>query len=133
MLWMGFIFVLSNQPSEVSSEHSGMFVSPLQQLMLGVNPELLTFIVRKGAHIFAYYVLGVLSYNAFCHGWTRPYAKPVLWSCVLCILYAITDELHQLFVPGRSGEVRDVIIDSLAAVTGVWTCWYIKRKVPSKK
>lgn len=38
---------------------------------------------------------------------------------MICILYAISDEVHQLFVPGRGGQVRDVIIDSAGAIAGI--------------
>ncbi len=40
-------------------------------------------------------------------------------SLIIGILYAISDEIHQLFVPGRSGKVTDVIIDSLGILTGI--------------
>jgi len=47
-----------------------------------------------------------------------------------CSLYAVTDEIHQLFVPGRSGELRDVMIDSIAALVGVGLCmWMMRRQV----
>lgn len=41
----------------------------------------------------------------------------------ICILYAISDEFHQLFVPGRGGQIRDVLIDSTGAIVGVAICF----------
>ena len=38
---------------------------------------------------------------------------------LICAVYAATDELHQMFVQGRSCEVRDILIDSLGALTGI--------------
>lgn len=37
----------------------------------------------------------------------------------ICVLYAINDEIHQLFMPRRGGQVKDVIIDSVGAIVGV--------------
>lgn len=45
---------------------------------------------------------------------------PVGLSIIVCALYAVSDEFHQLFVSGRSGEIRDIIIDSCAATFGVF-------------
>jgi VanZ family protein len=61
----------------------------------------------------------------FCLGFTVLYALTARsrWSplaaLVICSLYAITDELHQAMVPGRSAAGRDVLLDSLAALTGI--------------
>jgi VanZ family protein len=41
-------------------------------------------------------------------------------SSSLVVLYAVSDEIHQLFTPGRSGEIRDVLIDSVAGMVGIW-------------
>ena len=41
------------------------------------------------------------------------------YAWIFCILYAMSDEFHQLFVPGRSGEIRDICIDSLGALLGI--------------
>ena len=45
--------------------------------------------------------------------------KAMALTFVICVLYAITDEYHQTFVAGRSGELRDVVIDSLGALLGI--------------
>ena len=99
--------------------------------MPGVSTAILTFLVRKSAHIIAYFILGILMYRALrinIRRWrTRTVASFALLSCSL---YAVTDEIHQLFVPGRSGELRDVMIDSIAALVGVGLCaWLIRRQV----
>lgn len=125
ILWALLIFFLSHQPAEVSSGQSGVLVSQLQTIAPGADADVLTFVVRKGAHIVAYFVLGVLVYNAvrrLCVQWRHITAAKL--AVALCALYAITDEIHQLFVPGRSGEVRDVLIDSCAALVGVWLLRY---------
>ena len=126
--WALVIFILSNQPAAVSSGQSGVIVGHLQQAMPGVSATILTFLVRKSAHIIAYFILGILMYRALrinIRRWrTRTVASFALLSCSL---YAVTDEIHQLFVPGRSGELRDVMIDSIAALVGVGLCVWMMR------
>ena len=43
----------------------------------------------------------------------------VLVSFIIGVVYASSDEIHQLFVPGREGAVRDVLIDSTGVITGI--------------
>ena len=122
LLWMTVIFILSQQPASVSSGQSGVFVEQLRHIAPSVDQQLLTFLVRKGAHIFAYFVLGILTFNAL---WRVGLNKlkvnyPVGLSIIVCALYATSDEFHQLFISGRSGEIRDIIIDSCAATVGVF-------------
>ena len=132
--WMAVIFTLSHQPAAVSSGQSGVIVGHLQQAMPGVSTTILTFLVRKTAHIIANFVLGILMYRALrinIRRWrTRTVASFALLSCSL---YAVTDEIHQLFVPGRSGELRDVMIDSIAALVGVGLCVWLMRRQASRK
>src|SRR5699024_11980991 len=71
--------------------------------------------IRKCAHFFAYLMLGLLVANALKVG----RIKHVGLALFICVLYAISDEVHQLFIPGRSGEARDVFIDSLGSITGI--------------
>ena len=56
-------------------------------------------------------------------------------SIIVCALYAASDELHQLFISGRSGEIRDVVIDSIAASIGIVLISYIYKysKVAARK
>ena len=45
--------------------------------------------------------------------------KNILYTCIFCLIYAIFDEIHQIYVPGRTGKAIDVIIDTLGACTGI--------------
>jgi len=45
--------------------------------------------------------------------------RGVLLAFVICVLYAISDETHQIFVPGRSAQISDVLIDSVGAIVGI--------------
>ena len=72
-------------------------------------------VIRKMAHFFLYFCLGVLSINAWC--WRKK--RSWLVALFFCFFYAATDEFHQSFVPGRSAEVHDVLLDTLGSFTGI--------------
>lgn len=82
----------------------------LQQL------ETLNFLIRKLSHFTEYAVLGGLGYLAFMLGLQQPQQR-ALWLALVCsTLYALTDEFHQVFVPGRQAMLTDVLIDALGAL-----------------
>jgi len=119
LLWMAVIFILSNEPAVVSSGRSAAIVSTLSgSFHVGISQVVLTFLVRKSAHITAYFILGILIFNVL-----RNYKiRCVLMIAIalgLAFCYAVSDELHQLFVVGRSCELRDVMIDTTASLTGI--------------
>src|SRR5699024_7793590 len=83
--------------------------------------------IRKGAHFTAYLILGIFA--MFAIGRNKSHAMyQISLSFFICLLYAISDEIHQLFIPGRSGEVGDVIIDAVGAFCGIGL-YIIFRKV----
>lgn len=118
IVWMMGIFFMSNEIADTSSLRSDEIVRSIQSIGINAPEGLLTFLVRKAAHISAYFVLGILIYSLLKE--YRSHIKHlVIASIALSMLYACTDELHQMFVPGRSGEVRDVLIDTTGAAAGV--------------
>lgn len=121
ILWMALIFYLSHQPATESSDLS----AGLTEFIMGIINKILPnaifgfegfhHVIRKNAHFFAYLVLGLLVANAM-----RGYrGRKVLVAVLICVLYAMSDELHQTFIPGRAGQVMDVVIDSAGSVVGV--------------
>ena len=112
------IFLFSSQDASISSQQSATVVEFVQSLTGSTADNLLTFLTRKAAHIFMYFVLGVLLYSI-----VRTYDIAIRRAVIICIViacsYAITDETHQTFVGGRSGEVRDVVIDTTASAAGI--------------
>lgn len=125
-LWMGVIFYLSHQPADESSALSSGIVQSIISAIETItrtsisDTDWMHYIVRKGAHLFAYFFLAILFMNACKQmGWKRIYQ--VIIALVGCALYATTDEVHQLFIPGRSGEVKDVLIDTVGASIGIVT------------
>lgn len=116
--WMAFIFRFSSEVKAQSSARSGEIVAKLHPYLMGVPEGLLEFLVRKSAHIGLYFVLGILVCNVVRY-YVHDAKKLLIWSMVWVSGYAALDETHQLFVTGRSGEVRDVLIDSIAGLAGV--------------
>jgi len=96
LLWMGFIFFLSSQP------HLPRYPTPLIDLLL-----------KKVAHLLEYFVLAILLHRAVGGqgGW---------WALVIGGLYALSDEFHQSFVPGRNAELLDLTLDILGVVLGLY-------------
>ena len=128
----GFIF--SAMPADDSSEQSGFIVDTLIKLFFNEFdkkslPEqsalisLLTVLVRKGAHFSEYALMGVLAFGAFLK--IEKYVPRYFAALIFCVAYAATDEFHQLFVPGRAGMIRDVVVDSCGAATGVLLACFI--------
>ena len=77
-------------------------------------------IVRKYAHFIIYSALGMCSMLFFGLAvFGRLNVSALICSFIVCAVYAAGDELHQLFVSGRSAELRDVIIDSAGALMGI--------------
>lgn len=74
--------------------------------------------IRKLAHFSIYTVLGITN---MCHMSTYSIVRYKRIGCSLIIgmLYAISDEIHQLFVPGRSGQMTDVLIDTIGVLFGI--------------
>lgn len=124
LAWMSLIFYLSHQPASESSALSGsivnLFLKVIEFFPLTIDTEFVHFFIRKSAHFVAYSVLGFLTAHTvrlFLH----KNFSTIVTSFGITILYAISDEFHQTFIPGRSGEVRDVIIDSAGSFTGIFT------------
>ena len=77
-----------------------------------------TKIVRKAAHYTIYIVVGMLLMG-ICYTYKMGDGRRFMISQISGIIYATSDEIHQLFVDGRSGEFRDVLLDSLGVLTGI--------------
>lgn len=77
------------------------------------------FFVKKAAHVFEYAVLTALAIRAYTLSVERPKRKQMIYIWLIVVLYAISDEVHQGFVPSRGPHIRDVIIDSIASLVTV--------------
>ena len=127
VFWMGFIFSMSCENAEKSSNTSGQTIRVVLSAVPGFEEqpeevkvniiEKLQFIVRKSAHFIGYMILGILASGLILY--YGNINKKYLLAFLICVIYAISDEIHQLFVPGRSGQVRDVLIDSAGSLLGI--------------
>lgn len=124
---MILIFCFSAQKADNSLETSGgfakllagLFYPDFESLSETAKGEILgncQFIVRKAAHFSIYAMLGILSLIACRNSQFKIYG---IISAAICLIYAISDEIHQYFVEGRSCELRDVLIDFSGALTGI--------------
>lgn len=84
------------------------------------------FILRKTAHFVEYFVLFFLYLLAIRKTTSVKSYNSIFFALILSILYAISDEAHQLTVLGREGAVRDVIIDSAGASAACFISQYLK-------
>ena len=128
ILWCLLIFYFSNQPGSVSSHSSGLIVKMVRIIIPTGNVGLLTFIIRKLAHMFLYFVLTILTYNCF----KQFNFKKKYLIILFCFVYAISDEIHQLFIVNRSCELRDVLIDMIGVLIGYFLVLLNERKKLSK-
>jgi VanZ family protein len=126
LAWMLLIFYMSSQVATKSSGISHLFVEPIRTYTPGISESLRTVLVRKSAHIFLYFVLGILTINMIKE-YVTDKKRQIIYSILFCCFYALSDEFHQLFVKGRSSELRDVLIDSVAAAIGVFIYYGIGR------
>lgn len=117
LLWLALIFLHSAMPAEASNAESRGFLAVLQT----VFPWLTHHLLRKIGHFAEFSVLGVLLTGTFHNAKNFTLFKPL----GLCLLTAVCDETLQLFIAGRSGNLKDVWIDFAGAVCGTLLTWLI--------
>lgn len=125
ILWMMLIFHLSAQPAVHSDKLSRgvtkVVIETVKRVTSSVTDlsmDRLDHIVRKNAHFFIYFMLAIWVFFALRN--SRIYGfKSFLFAMGICVLYAISDEIHQIFVAGRGPGVKDVLIDSSGSLVGL--------------
>lgn len=126
LLWMLLIFIMSSFDATESTNQSNFIVNIITDIFKIENIELLSFIIRKLAHFTEYLILGFLTINMLNK---NDISKKYLLSILICIIYATSDEIHQIFVPGRAYQIRDILIDSIGSITGVYLYKLINTKI----
>lgn len=145
LLWMSIIFSFSNEQGESSGSTSKRVseiiinMIDIQNKYTDIQKEELTKqiepTIRKLAHYTIYTVGGIVianCVNQFC----KKEKLLIGTSTAIGVAYAISDELHQLMIAGRSGNIKDVLIDSLGIVTGIVVFLLVKgiyQKLTSRK
>ena len=139
------IFQLSAQNGEASSGLSKKVVSKIidilpftKSLSNDIKYKMIEdsqLIIRKLAHFSIYTLVGILI-MAFMSTYEVTFIKKFTISIFVGLFYAMSDEFHQSFVPGRGPEIRDVCIDTLGVIFGtiiVLGIIFIANKIKSKK
>ena len=107
VVWMGAIFFLSAQP-DLPHASTGW----------------LDLLFSSGAHLFLFAVLAILWGRALGQGW-----RSRLIALALTLIYALSDEFHQAFVPGRHADPWDLAFDALGAVLGLLGWVWLQRRI----
>jgi len=142
IIWMIFIFYMSGKTGQESSGQSGkisLFITDLLEKVRQDSPQemqnlqdILELVIRKAAHMTEYAILFLLSYLAMVKismSQSRFYNRSI--AVLISLLYACSDEMHQLLVPGRSGKMIDVGID-MAGVLIVLICMILSKNTKWK-
>lgn len=128
--WMILIFANSAVPGDKSDKESHLITDQIVACIRKVSPkaasnvEKINHLVRKNGHCLEYFILALLVANVLRRFGKRP--KEVFITILfVCLLYAVSDEFHQSFVPGRSCEVLDVIIDFSGSFIGTIVYYFV--------
>lgn len=138
ILWMIVIFSFSSADANKSTGTSDKVITTMIEIKDKITnnetpnneKEIIvknsSFYIRKIAHITEYLILGFLMFNLL-----KQYSVTNIYYAIgLSILYSCTDEFHQLFINGRSGSIRDILIDSIGILIGtyLYKLLFIKNK-----
>lgn len=138
IIWMITIYYFSNQQGTGSSNTSKKVASVIvnicdikkemteqqkEEVIVVIEP-----IIRKLAHYTIYMVGGLLLVNC-AYAYMSDEKRVILFSSIIGVIYAASDEIHQLFVDGRSGKILDVAIDSIGIFTGIAVYMVIRKMV----
>ena len=134
ILWMMLIFWFSNQKGINSSDMSNTIVEKIVDIIenitnLNIEQSIsnITLIVRKIAHFLVYFVLGILwmlllkEYNILLN-------KQIIYTLLFCLIYSCSDEIHQLFIDGRNGNLLDVVIDMFGSLSSIFIVLLFDKK-----
>ncbi|NTW05889.1 MAG: VanZ family protein [Peptococcaceae bacterium] len=141
IILMGTIFFFSSQPAYQSDELSKRvsrlilrLAERFSQIDIQISREVLVdqfnSLVRKYAHGLVYFLLAVLTAKALALNGAKG-VRLFFLTLLICICYAIIDEFHQSFVPGRGAQLADIFIDSAGVAIG--NLVYFTGKIIGKK
>ena len=133
VIWMIVVFEFSSESADISGNTSLNVTRKIAQVIISKdlteeqkneNIEVLDSVIRKVAHFTLYTIggfLGLLYINIY----EIDDKKKIGYSVIAGFVYSVSDEIHQIFVPGRAGMITDVIIDTMGVATGVCVCLLI--------
>lgn len=129
VIWMGIILLFSSRQSNETTIDSHKIVITVGHILhadfdewsqedIDAYVAKMNYPIRKLAHLTEYTILGILlciAVIAFMEK-PKPFSFMIPWT--IGTLYAVTDEVHQLFVSGRDGKITDVLLDSIGVLLG---------------
>lgn len=141
ILCMGIIFFFSNENHNSSDSLSKGFINnsikvyeKLSGKSVDINKkkivEKLNYPVRKIAHYSIYFILGLFVYQILLYLNVK---HKIIFSILICMIYATTDEFHQIFIDGRTPKVFDILIDTIGSTTSILIESFMIRLKRSKK
>ena len=141
ILWMIVIFMFSAKPADESTQMSRSVGKLVGEILISdfkewpeerqeIFAERIDYPVRKCAHALEYAILGMLLWFSFSGIAGR---KAGLYSFVTGTFYAASDEIHQLYVPGRSGQISDVILDASGVLIGLLLIYILRTGIKRYK
>jgi len=130
ILWICCIFFLSTE--YFSAEHTSRILEPLLRFLVphitAREIETIHFIVRKAGHLTEYCITSLLLFHSFRNTLSiQKYWRWVLYSLMIVIFVAATDEYHQAFVVSRTSSIVDVGIDIVGGILGQGICVILYR------
>lgn len=144
LIWMIVIFMFSNDNGTASSQKSdGLAVMIVEKINVLTNNKLssnskeqienMIILVRKSAHFIEYLLLGIFTINVLKNYKKFGY-QIIIFEIIFCFIYACSDEIHQLFIAGRSGRFIDVLIDTVGSICGILIYYIVyKKKILSNR
>lgn len=136
ILWAGFIFYNSSNTGSESNKRSYSIVKIIEKTVVKLNiPKLkitgekdLNYVVRKNAHFFQYLVLAIFTTAIFfaCNFKGR---KAVIYILFISLLIPVIDEFYQKFIPGRTSNILDIIIDFAGGIVGMGNYYLFYYKI----
>lgn len=129
VLWAVVIFLMSANTGEDLSDGDGL-VARVRALLVAVQVALVgtgVDLVSPLAHFCEYAVFGFLLQNAL--GCSSPARRAVALAVIVASAYGVTDEFHQLFVPGRACDPADWLVDTAGAALGALIAWRALRRL----
>lgn len=131
IVWAGVIFFFSTK--QFSTASTSRIIGPiLHWLNPSISTELertIHFFVRKLGHWSEYFIFALLLMRALDQRFPQAYGfRKVVWTALVIFLYASSDEIHQLFVPGRSASLNDILLDFFGGVCGLFSSYWQRRR-----
>ncbi len=142
-LWMVVIFIYSAQNAVESSHSSSGLTYFMVDILLkagilsSADYNSLNFIqlegfIRTAGDFTEYLIYGMLAFQLSRYSIAEKSIEKVLYPFAFCALYAITDEIHQYFVPGRAMQIEDLLVDFSGLLFGIAMLFFIAARVKKK-